>query len=85
MTLRKLNLERLSSCNNEAHPTHSVAVKWKITGLGATAAPTPHTHANSCGAQGSPRVSGLKQNREPFHSPCFTCVDDDCESSLLKS
>lgn len=38
VTVRKLNLERLSACHNKAHGTHSAALKWKITSLGHTPA-----------------------------------------------
>lgn len=38
VTVRKLNLERLSACHNKAHGTHSVALKWKITSPGHTPA-----------------------------------------------
>lgn len=38
VTVRKLNLERLSACHNKAHGTQSAALKWKITSLGHTPA-----------------------------------------------
>lgn len=81
VTVRKLNLERLSACYNKALGTLSVALKWKITSLSHTPAPRPPP-LDRHGAQGSLQVSGLKQKREPFHSSRSTSVDDDCEALL---
>lgn len=81
MTVRKLNLERLSACHNKAHGTHSAALKWKITSPGHT--PASSLPPRSSWSSEVAASQWAETEKGPFHSSCSASVDDDCEALLL--